>query len=161
VSLGEAAFDARLGTVTSQEALGNPLDQSVSLSYPSFFAEELSGFYVDSHFADRDREGRLFAFLARFLSEKSRSEVFGLGLDEGVAVVIEGGSFEVYSGGEGAAWLYRVTGPAQLEAGQPLELSGITRTRLGNGADGSWPPIFSELQGVDLRVRGGVVEVVF
>ncbi len=159
VSLGEAAFDARFGTVTSAEALADPLHQDVSLSYPAFSAPELGGVFVDSHFFDRDREGRLLVFLARFLSEKDRSEVVGLGLDERAAIVIQGGTFRVYSIPGQYAWLYRVRGPTELGVGQPLELSGITRFRLAPGDDGPWPPDFSSLQGTELQVRGGVVGV--
>ncbi|MBT8397576.1 MAG: hypothetical protein HKO65_07045 [Gemmatimonadetes bacterium] len=146
--------------MTSAEALANPLHQDVSLSYPSFSAPELEGVHVDSHFSDRNREGRLLAFLARFLSEKDRSEVVGLGLDERAAIVIQDGTFRVFSTAGQWVWLYRVTGPAHLAGGQPLDLSGITRVRLASGAEWSWPPDFASLQGIELRVQGGVVGVV-
>jgi hypothetical protein len=159
-SLGEAAFDAEFGTVTSAEALVNPFHQKVSLSYPIFAAPELSGVLVDSHFSDRDREGRLLTFLARFLEERQRTEVVGIGLDEGVAVMIQGGVFTVFAPQGQAAWLYRVRGPFQLEAGSPLELSGISRARLDHGATGPWPADLDSLGPVELVVIGGVVEVV-
>jgi cyanophycinase-like exopeptidase len=85
-SLGEATFDARFGTETSAEALADALRPEASLSYPSFAAPELHGVLVDSHFSDRDHEGRLLELLARLLEEKERSQVMGIGLDEGVAV---------------------------------------------------------------------------
>ena len=159
-SLGEAAFDAEYGTVTSAEALADPLHAEVSLSYPSFSPSELQGVLVDSHFSDRGREGRLLAFLARFLAEKSRGEVVGIGLDERVAVVIQGGSYRVYAPPGQSAWLYRVTGPSQLEAGAPLELAGIERVRLDHDAQGPWPVDFGSFVPTLLRVQGGVVEVV-
>jgi hypothetical protein len=159
-SLGEAAFDARYGTVTSEEALADPMHQDVSLSYPVFSAPELTGALVDSHFSDRSREGRLLAFLARFLTEKARSEVVGIGLDEGVAVAIQSGAFRVYAPAGQAAWLYRVTGPATLEQGTPLDLSGVYRTRLNDGSQGSWPADFGSLSTVELQVQAGVIEVV-
>jgi hypothetical protein len=159
-SFGEAAFDARFGTVTSEEALANPMHQDVSLSYPVFSAPELAGALVDSHFSDRGREGRLLAFLARFLAEKARTEVVGIGLDQGVAVAIESGTFRVFAPPEQAAWLYRVTGPAALEPGVPLELSGIQRARLDDGSEGSWPVDFGAFSTVELRVQAGVIEIV-
>ena len=157
VSLGEAAFDARFGSVTSAEALADPLHQDVSLTYPSFSVPELSGVYVDSHFSDRDREGRLLVFLARFLTEKGRSDVVGIGLDERVAVVIQNGTIRVFAPAGQYAWAYRVTGPTEVEAGRPLELSGITRVRLVDGYEGLWPLNFASLQGDELRVQSGVV----
>ncbi len=159
VSLGEAAFDARFGSITSAEALADPLHQDVSLSYPSFAAPELSGVYVDSHFSQRGREGRLLVFLARFLEEKSRGEVLGLGLDERVALVIEDGSAQVYAPEGRWAWLYRVTGPVQMSPGEPLNLWGIERVRLGHEANLGWPPDFETLVSVGLKVEEGVVEV--
>jgi hypothetical protein len=157
VSLGEAAFDARLGTVTSAEALGDPLRGEVSLSYPSFFQPELQGVLVDSHFTERGREGRLLAFLARFLVDKERTGVVGIGLDEGVALVIRGLGFQAFGPEGGAAWAYRVRGPAVLLGGEPLSLEGISRVRLDVGTTGEWPLDFDLLSGVALRVEEGVV----
>jgi beta-aspartyl-peptidase (threonine type) len=160
VSLGEAAFDAQHGTVTSPEALADPFRPEVSLSYPTFAAPELYGTLVDSHFTDREREGRLLAFLARFLSEKGRSEVSGIGLDEGVALVIQGNGFRVYAPEGKWAWIYRVTGPAELSPGEPLGLSGILRARLGDGVEGPWPLQFGFFEGQELQVVGGIVSLV-
>ncbi len=120
-------------------------------------ASELHGALVDSHFSDRGREGRLLGFLARFLSEKNRTEVLGIGLDEGVALVIEGGGYRVYAPAGQFAWFYRVTGPSRLENGVPLDLSGIQRVRSDAGTEGPWPPDFGTLQTSQLQVRGGVV----
>lgn len=158
VSLGEAAFDARFGTVTSSEALADPLHPDVSVSHPSFALPELQGMLVDSHFMERNREGRLLAFLARFLTEGERGEVVGLGLDEGVALVIREATFRVFGPPGRAAWLYRVRGPATLEEGQPLSLSGILRARLYPGDQGSWPLSFDTISTRAMRVTRGLVE---
>lgn len=157
VSLGEAAFDADEGTVTSQAALQNPLSSLVSLTYPSFAHPKLQNALVDSHFSQRDREGRLLVFLARFLEEKAKSQVVGIGLDEGVALVLDESGFRVMGPPDGAVWVYRVTGPAGLSDGQPLELEGIIRVRLEPGAEGEWPLDFQVFSGVELRVSGGVL----
>jgi hypothetical protein len=157
VSLGEAAFDARHGTVTSAEALANPLREEVSLSYPAFAAPELEGTIVDSHFMDRGREGRLLVFLARFMTEEGRPEVMGVGLDEGVALVIEAGFGTVHAPPGQAAWLYWVVGPAELSEGEPLDLPGIRRVRLDDGAELAWPPDFESLAYTELAVVDGVV----
>jgi len=157
VSLGEAAFDARSGTVTSQEALADPLRTEVSVSYPSFSQPELTGALVDSHFSRRDREGRLLVFLARFLMERGRSSVTGLGLDEGVAVVIEGGRYRVFAPDGQAAWIYEVSGPAALDSGRPLELEGVRRVRLSHGHEGDWPFNFDAASTDVLEVVSGVV----
>jgi hypothetical protein len=159
VSLGEAAFDARFGTVTSREALQDPAGQEVSVAYPSFAPDELKGVLVDSHFREREREGRLLAFLARFLVEKGRDAVVGVGLDEGVALVLEGDGYLVFGPPDKRVTLYRVTGPATVRPGSPLHLQGIERVRLAPGTRGVWPVEFPASGAVRLRVRSGVVEV--
>ncbi|MDE2652874.1 MAG: hypothetical protein OXI71_03570 [Gemmatimonadota bacterium] len=160
VSLGEIAFDARHGTVTSSEALANPLHRDVSVSRPTIAQPELAGTIVDSHFMERSREGRLLVFLARFLAERGEGPVVGLGLDEGVAVLIEAGAYRVTSVDAGAAWLYHVSGPATLENGTPLSLDRIRRVRLPAGSTGGWPFHFGDADGAELlRVEAGVVRV--
>ena len=158
VSFGEAAFDAQFGTVGSREALADPLRREVSLSRPVFAQPELDGVLVDSHFTNRAREGRLLVFLARFLAERGEGAVVGVGLDEGVGLLIEAGSYEVTSRGLGAAWMYEVTGPASLAPGVPLSLDGIRRVRLPGGSLGPWPFPFDERGDVQvLHVANGVV----
>ena len=63
--------------------------REVSLTRPVFAQPELDGILVDSHFMDREREGRLLIFLARFLADRGAGPVVGVGLDEGVALTIE------------------------------------------------------------------------
>lgn len=144
VSLGEGAFDAQFGTVTSREALDNPLRPEVSLSRPVFAQPELDGVLMDSHFTERGREGRLLVFLARFLADRGEGPVVGVGLDEGVALTIEADGYEVTSRESGTAWLYEVAGPASLAPGVPLSLDGIRRVRLPGGSIGPWPFSFDD-----------------
>ena len=158
VSLGEAAFDAEFGTVTSPEALSDPLRREVSITMPAFAQPELAATLVDSHFMERGREGRLLVFLARFLDARAEGPVVGVGLDEGVALVIEDETYVVSTEGTGGAWLYEVSGPAQLAAGVPLTLHGIRRVVLRNGAAGNWPFDFENAMDARvLRVENGVV----
>jgi len=159
VVMGEAAFDARYGTVTSDEALADPFVREVSLSYPSFAQPELSRIYVDSHFMDRSREGRLLVFLARFLEDRGYDSVRGIGLDEGVALVIEGGAFQVLSERGGSAWLYVVEGPVSISAGTPLSLTNVSRFRLGGGSRGMWPVDLSAFSAQSMHVSDGVVQL--
>lgn len=158
VSLGEGAFDARHGTVTSTDALADPMRREVSVSSPVFSQPELDGVLVDSHFTERSREGRLLVFLARFLANRGEGPVVGVGLDEGVALTIEAGAYQVDSRGSGAAWLYEVTGPAMLAPRVPLTLDGIRRVRLPGGSVGHWPFRFDEGGDVKtLHVDNGMV----
>jgi hypothetical protein len=158
VVLGEAAFDAMEGSVSSEEALREPLRSDVSLSFPIFAQPELNGVLVESHFSQRVREGRLLVFLARFLREREAQEVVGVGLDEETALVLKNETFRVYGSADGGSvWAYRVRGPFVLAPGEPLGLSGIRRVRLEPGAQGAWPLDFDAFPGEDLRVDDGVI----
>jgi len=157
VSLGEAAFDASRGSVTSVEALADPLRPDVSLTYPTWAQPEFADTYVDSHFMDRDREGRLLVFLARFLTDRGRDRVVGVGLDERMALVVESGTYTVYGPAGQSVWLYEVTGPATVVEGQPLGLAGVRRVRLDAGDTGGWPLDFDAAVSTPMSVTDGVV----
>lgn len=154
---GEASFSARLGSVNSSEALADPLAPDAELAYPPFYAPELAGTLVDTHFSDRDREGRLLAFLARYLHEREAAEAIGIGLDEGVAIVIEGERWTVEGPNGQYAWLYRVRDRPEVSRNKALDLSGVTRLRLNAGDSGGWPVDF-DVPGTDaLEVVAGEV----
>lgn len=158
-SLGEAAFDARLGTVTSEVALADPFAPKVSVRVSAFAQPELSGMLVDTHFMERSREGRMLVFLARFLEEQRYSSVIGIGLDERVALLIEDGQYRVMAGERGAAWLYEVRAPVALTAGAALNLASVRRMRLDAGQQGAWPPDFDEGNAEAMYVEAGVVRM--
>ena len=158
VSLGQGAFDAQFGTISSNDALADPLRREVSVSSPVFAQPELDGILVDSHFSERQREGRLLVFLARFLEDRGEGPVVGVGLDEGVALLIEAGSYQVTSRGSGAAWLYEVDGPVSLAPGVPLSLERVRRVQLPASSVGPWPFSFDESGDVRvIHVDNGVV----
>lgn len=154
VSMGEAAFDARHGTVTSAEALADPADVSVSVAPSNMPQPELRNMIVDSHFTERSREGRLLAFLGRLLAQHRSGSFTGIGIDEGAALEIEDDGYRVSSARGGAVWMYEATGPAIVQPGRPLSLDGIRRVRLADGASGRWPFLFEDAE----RVQGLVVE---
>jgi cyanophycinase-like exopeptidase len=154
--LGEFAFDASRGSITSGEALANPLSVDVSVSISPMAQPELAGWIVDSHFRQRDREGRLLAFLARALSMSGGDVVHGIGLDERASLVIEDGSYEAMAVTGRYVWLYRVAGTVTLVAGEPLDLPLVLRRRLESGETGGWPPSFEDADTV--RVTAGVLE---
>ncbi len=142
VVLGELAFDAEHGTVTSDTALADPFHTRVSVRRSDLAQPELARFLVDSHFMQRDREGRLLAFLARGAALLETDTVYGLGLDERAAMVITDGRYEVHAEPGRRAWLYRyvVGDDAPPAPGRPLEMTGVLRLGLGDGTAGAWPP---------------------
>jgi cyanophycinase-like exopeptidase len=154
MALGAWAFDARNGTVTSATALADPTNSAVSISPSGFPQPELQGMLVDTHFMERDREGRLLAFLAR--ARETSVQLVGVGIDERTAIVIEDNQFRVLSTG-GSVWLYQLTGAIIAEGGQPLSVETVVRLRLPDGAEGAWPPSGVGLTDT-LRVAAGVIQ---
>jgi len=161
--LGELAFVAGADEIEAPEALMNPLDARISLiestlAQPELYNHLVEVYFGDRYASDRDREGRLLVLLAHMKQDLGRSEVFGLGLPVLASVTIENGTFRVFSESGVSVSVYRLTGDVQLEAGQPLNLDGIERIQLLNGATGAWPIDFDSHPTVtELKVEAGVI----
>ncbi len=110
--LGEWVFAALAGTVTSTQALADPYNERVTLARNVVHLPALAGVICDSHFAARDRMGRLVTFLARIAADSGVLQVRGLGIDEATALVVdENGLSRVV--GRGAVYLLETPGPPQ------------------------------------------------
>ena len=101
--MGSSYFSAELGGIESAGALLNPYHPAIKLGYNDFlkipFMEDV---ITDSHFAQRNRQGRLSVFLARFSEDNSRRS-FGIGCDENTAITVDmNGKASVY--GPGSAY---------------------------------------------------------
>ena len=141
MSLGEGVFDAREGSITSNEALADPLSSNVSISLSPLAQPELNSTLIDSHFSERHREGRLIAFLARFSLLTGKAGVRGIGLDEGTALTIDDSGFEVFGpNDEKAIWVYEYVGNPSMTPGEPLTLQEtVLKIRIPPGSRGEWP----------------------
>jgi cyanophycinase len=113
--LGQHAFSAQFDTVTSQQALADPLDRRITIESDFLRFAPLKDIVTDSHFSRRDRMGRLLVFLARTPGAR------GIGIDEGTAVLVEeDGKARVV--GKGSAYFVRVKkSPRELRPGAPLD----------------------------------------
>jgi len=131
--MGEFLFAAREGTVYSNEALLDPYNMYMTMDRDVLTLSPMQGFITDTHFAQRDRMGRLVAFLGRILTDGWGSNAKGLGIDERTAVVVDAeGKGEVM--GEGKVYLVRADQtPTQCESGKPLTFSGLAFYRLSSG----------------------------
>ena len=120
------------GSITSAEALADPLGESVTLVDGFLHMPRLQRVITDTHFDARTRQGRLIAFLARLRHEGHRDTV-GLGVDEGTALAIDGnGIGRVFTLTDGFAWLLRPQGqPERIEAGKPLDYRDVRVTGIG------------------------------
>lgn len=133
MSLSALTFDASLGSVDSTEALGDPLAEALSLSRSPFAVHALDDWLVDTHFGERERLGRLVAFLAR--AAHDGTPVLGLGIDEETAVVIEGESVDV--SGAGDAWLVALDDAPALDRDTPLDARAHVAPL---SRQAGWPP---------------------
>ena len=132
--LGQYAFSAEHDTIQSPEALANPFDARVTLTRDFLKIPALAGTLTDSHFAARDRMGRLAVFLAR-LMESGVKAPRGLGVDERTAAMLEpDGRIKVT--GEGAAYVLTPTAPP--ESMRPLTFRGIGVRRIGASGESSY-----------------------
>lgn len=122
--IGSAYFSAEYGSAESAAALLNPYHARISLGYNDFleipFMEDV---IADSHFANRDREGRISVFMARFAKDNNRRS-FGIASDENTAITVDAqGKATVY--GPGSAYFLQANctsdfGPEIAEKFVPL-----------------------------------------
>ncbi len=96
------------GSLASTDAMKNPLGGGVTLVGDFLHLPQLSQVITDSHFAIRERWGRLLVFVGRLASERHDAGITGIGIDEQAALCVEAnGRGRVYANGRGFAWLVR------------------------------------------------------
>ena len=90
--LGEYLYGAMDGqSLTSPQALADPYGKGTTIETGFLHLALLKGVLTDSHFTQRERLGRLFAFLAKAQASRpaDASPLIGLGIDEGVSLAVE------------------------------------------------------------------------
>ena len=109
----------------TRDAVVTPLEERISFTTGFFSWPALERTITDTHLVVRDRLGRLVVFLARILAAgllTPGNPVYGLGIDQASAVVVDpDGMATVYNaaGGKGA-YLVRAGARPNLEEGQPI-----------------------------------------
>ena len=95
--LGTSYFSAKNGTVTSEVAQGNPYHPRVTLGYDDFLTIPfMKDVITDTHYDERDQNGRHTVFLARFIADNNRRS-FGIAANEYTAICVgENGKARVY-----------------------------------------------------------------
>lgn len=155
--LGEIAFAAHQGTIGSSDALADPYHLRVTLEAQFLRFAPLAGVITDTHFAQRDRMGRLITFLARVRQDGLHADPIAVGVDERTALVIgPDGVGRVM--GRGAVYVMTAdSGPRVCAAGRPLEFEGITAVALRAGDTARWPGGATALQGSSLSASTGTL----
>lgn len=158
--LGEYLYGAMdNGSIRSPEALADPLGAAVTIEQDFLHVERLKGIVTDTHFKERDRLGRLFAFVAKAetLTGTPKRALIGLGVDESAALAVESdGSGRIYATDPaGGAWLVRGGFTDVQSTGKPLGLRRVDVTGIGAGSVVHLPegrveaPVFQRAYRVD------------
>jgi cyanophycinase len=132
--LGEFAFVALNGTITSSEALANCLHRRISLSRDFLHLPNMENILTDSHLVERDRMGRFVTFLARIVHDGWSSQPAGIGLDASSAVVVEPNGRAQAMGGP--AYFLRAPGtpPEVCAERTPVTFRNVSVYKLEPGA---------------------------
>lgn len=131
--LGEKLYGAMDdGSITSPEALAAPFGPANTIEGDFLHLSLLKGIVTDTHFKERDRLGRLFAFVAKAQAGRPTDQpaMLGLGVDESAALAVEpDGSSHVYATApDGGAWLVDGSSLRGLDPKGPLNVARIKVT---------------------------------
>ena len=133
--MGDVAYDACSGgSARSTQSLANPYDADLTFTQDFFDWPPLRGIMTDTHFVERDRMGRLLAFIARQLADGKHGKFTGLAVERETSVVADGrGSARVVGKGP----VYVVVGdhrPEVCAPGVPLTYSNYKVWKIPSGA---------------------------
>jgi cyanophycinase len=133
---GEFIYDPDgVSGVTSAEALANPYRSNMILSNGFLDLPLMNDIVTDTHFAQRDRMGRLFAFMARLRQDNASARIIGLAIDENTSLFIDRNGRGTADGGN-AVYVVEErsdTQRTQVISGSPLIYRNLQRTKLVAG----------------------------
>ena len=88
--LGSTYFTAQNGTVTSTQALSNPYNRYMTIGTNDFISSPwMQNTITDSHYTQRDRQGRHITMMARMMKDFGYTAIKGIGVDEQTAVCVD------------------------------------------------------------------------
>jgi cyanophycinase len=132
--LGEFSFSSMIDTIHSPDALADPYGNKVTISRDFLRIPLLAGTITDTHFAKRDRMGRLVVFLARILQDGWSRQVRAIAIEESAAVLLETDGQAKVIGSGPAYFLETKNSPQACRQKTPLSFRGITVHRAPPGA---------------------------
>jgi cyanophycinase len=119
--------------LNSVMALQNPFNPHVTIVRNFLRIPPLRDTITDSHFANRNRMGRLLVFLARILQSGKVKTIHAIAIDQHTAVLLDPGGKAVVQG-TGAAYFLAASTPAQVcKPGAPLSFAGVSVDKLKAG----------------------------
>jgi cyanophycinase-like exopeptidase len=154
---GEYCYVAEHGPYDSPSALQDPLQMALAPSFLDLATPWMRHVVTDTHFMQRDRMGRLVAFLAIAVSQGWIHEgeqthgvpgAMGIGVSEHTAVLLDAETGIATLAGVGPAYFLttEAASPSRCESGEPLEFEKISTWRWQSSDGpasfdfGSWQP---------------------
>src|SRR5208282_2147071 len=122
--LGGFSFSSMIDTIHSADALADPYGNKVTLSRDFLRIPPLAGIITETHFAKRDRMGRLLVFMARILQDGWAKQVRAIAVEEGAAVLLEPDGQAKVIGSGPAYFLDAKSSPEVCQRKTPLSFSG-------------------------------------
>lgn len=141
--LGSAYYSAEKGSVTSAQVLANPYHRYSTLGQADFVSHpHLANTITDSHYTQRDRQGRHISWLARLMKDFSYTTVKGIGVDEETAVCIDASGIGKVYGLNNAYFMKNTNlGPETCVSGTALTWNrsamAVTTYRIAGSATGN------------------------
>jgi cyanophycinase len=132
--LGEFSFSSMIDTIHSPAALSDPYGNKVTISRDFLRIPLLAGIITDTHFAKRDRMGRLLVFLARILQDGWTTQVRAIAVEQDAAVLLEPDGQAKIIGSGAAYFLEARSVPVVCKRHTPLSFGRITAHRAPSGS---------------------------
>lgn len=131
--LGEYSFASIIDTIHSPEALKDPYGNKVTISREFLRIPLLTGMITDTHFAKRDRMGRLLVFLARIIQDGWNPHPQAIAVEEAAAVIVEPDGKAKVIGGGPAFFVSTTSAPKVCRKAATLEMDGFRVHRVLSG----------------------------
>jgi cyanophycinase len=138
--LGDVIYDPDGVTATiSSEAVLDPCGDAMKFADQFLGLAPLAGMILEPHFHQRDRMGRLLAFMARVGGPAAlaphRHPITGIAIDEATSLFVDASGHGVVDGG-GAVYVLREdasTTRTTVACGEPIVYGGVARSKLVAG----------------------------
>ena len=166
--LGEYAYTAQVDkpddpNLESKTALADPFGPRITLAHNFLEIPILKNILTDSHFARRDRMGRLLAFLARLNAPDGNplpalvSGIRGIGVEQGAVVLVEPGGKAAIIGHGNAYFVDTRSATGKVVRATPLTFGDYCIAKVTPGHSFNLATWTGEATLYKLSVQAGVV----
>lgn len=159
--LGNIVYTAEKVSLDSNQVLMNPLDEKITLKNDFLNIDILKSVITDTHFDQRNRQGRLIGFMANAVN-KDPSIIYDLksiGVDENTAVYINQKGIGTVLGSR-YAWIFSISNPP--ESYQPFNWSNIKALKIKGTPNGintfdfnNWKIDKGTLNQINYQIKNG------